>query len=139
MSDLATRLRLLKALGTGPQQMDQVDIARGVTPGTPNPMFQGMHPNDLALFDRLAWGQQMQHLYGKVPAALSGALMGGGYEAVKGVNKYGPAGDRLLTSFLLHAAGQGVGGDAPAFMKRDKTTSDPSLMNALAILYGAVR
>lgn len=128
----------LKRYGSGPQQMTAVDMARGAVAGQPavaDPLFAGASPQDMALYDRLAWGQQMKDQYGRIPALLSGMVMGGAYEGSKALREAVPG----ITP-ALGAIGQ-VFGAPPGqdWMSKGTTGSNPSLQNVLALMYGAMR
>lgn len=128
----------LSRYGTGPQQMTAVDMARGAVagqPATPDLYFAGASPEEMALYDRLAWGQQMQHQYGKIPAVLSGAVMGGAYEGTKALREAVPGVTPVL-SRIGEALGAPPGQD---WMSKGATGSKPSLQNVLALIYGAAR
>lgn len=133
------RLSELRRFGPGAQMRTAVDYARGALEGPADPMFSGMDPSELALRDRLAWGQEMQQQVGKLPAALSSLYMGGGYEGAKALAQ----GDVPLLSsgarMLMGGVGAGLGGANAGHMQMDRTTSPASMRNVMAMLYGALR
>src|SRR5262245_27331120 len=117
LSDLRT------VFGTPSNARTYVDMARGAMEGPIHPMFQGMSPSDLALYDRLAWGSEMKDRYGPSRALLSSMLMGGGYEGVKGLQQSGIPGLSSLAGMLMGGVGSGLGGANVGHMQSDATTS----------------
>lgn len=121
--------QLISQLGGGNPAAAQRSIqdARGDNPGFPvDPRLQGMDPSQLAQLDRYAQGAQMAQQYGQIPAALSGAVMGGGYEAMKGLSQVSPWIGTLLSAFGSKGAPTQVGGN----------TSPASWDNIKALLEG---
>ena len=133
------RMSSLRSLGSPGQAMTQVDMARGAVPGRTAPLFQGLDPSELAIYDRLAWGSQMKDQYGSIPALLSTMLMGGGYEATKGLQQAGIPGVSRAAGGLMDFVGSGLGGSNAQHMETDETTSPASLQNLLAMIYGSLR
>lgn len=129
----------LSQFGSPGMARTQVDMARGALEGQANPMFGGMDPSELALYDRLAWGREMQDQVGKIPALLSSLYMGGGYEGTKALAQ----GNIPLLSrgaqMLMGGVGSGLGGANVGHMQMNAATSPASLQNVLAMMYGAVR
>lgn len=131
-------LDLLRSIsGSNPNAaMTMVDIARKATPGNPHPALTGKSPEELAILDRLAWGQQMKDNYGRIPALLSGAIYGGGYEAAKGLQQANFPGANKLMQFVGDLFGNETNAQQ---MEQDETTSPASLRNIGALLYGAFK
>lgn len=115
----------------------ELDVARDVAEGSPSPELAGMNPESLGIMDRMAWGQDMNENFGPALAVPSAALMGGGYEAVKGAAQSGIPGLSHIGNGILGLAGQALplGGE----MKINEKTSPANIMNPLAMVYGAAK
>jgi len=129
---LGPQKRLLQSLGDEDKAFSLVTEARGEFPGTPDARLSSLSPNDLALLDRLASGQQARARLGW-PMAAAGGLVGiAPYEILKGISQ------GLGTSGLMSFAGRFTGDPShnAENYQLGPSTSDASLDNVAAYFEG---
>ncbi len=114
-------------------QLSAVMDTRGENPyGIPNPLLQGKSPEELALYDRYAGGQQAYQQYG--PAAFLGVVPHLGYEGLKGITQAAPSLGNAFNSIGRLFGGSSGAGD----FSQTQDTSPASFNNPMAYLRGAM-
>jgi len=103
--------------------MLQVDINRGVLPGSKTPDASSYSPADAATLDRYAWGQQ---------GGLGGTPVAAGYETLKALSQI-PQFRKLLPMIAGALGFQDTGQQ----FQQDATSSPASVSNILTYIKGA--
>ena len=117
--------QIVPNLGPDPtSRMLQMDINRGVLPGSKTPGFEQYDPSQLAQLDRYAWGQQ---------GGLGGLPVAMGYEGLKAASQT-PGLSRVLPFASRMLGFENTGNQ----FEQDETSSPASFANIGQYLRGAL-